>query len=206
VSCGTLQWSKKFLSLSEPYLLQNRRSNDLFGMHRQYSQFPFRNAVIQKLSEVFPRVGFSDPDYGRESPEARLEQWAAHKIHFIAPTLNDLPMRMFDVWSTGGIPLIPDSLRGLIGSLTPNPRDIGYYSPIDLLNFEEVLLRHIDAFDEEGITGIKRRLEFGLRNHAENRILQILSVCKREFDLHFELNAYLIDACQTSLIPRMERP
>ena len=42
-------------------------------------------------------------------PADRLRQWCSHKAHWMV--MNDVPMRLFDALTTGGIAIMPDSLK-----------------------------------------------------------------------------------------------
>ena len=40
--------------------------------------------------------------------EQKFLDWVSFKRHFIVLKVNDVPIRLFDAWATGGIPLVPE--------------------------------------------------------------------------------------------------
>ena len=184
IPCATVQWSEDYLKTNKERLIKIKRSNDLLGMHIAYNTFKYRVSVIQKISESSHKVGFSTHQFHNLSDDDKLIEWASHKIHFIVPVLNDVPIRLFDAWNTGGIPLVPTSLKGTLSSLNIHEHDIGFYSAEDILDIKPLTNKYLQYFDDENETGIKRRLKVGLNHHHGNsRLKKILEICEDEYQL-----------------------
>ncbi len=113
VYCSSVQWSRQFLTENLDKILLDERSSAPLGMHIPYGQFSFRMQVISTLNQFYPSIGFSSRSFHERTPLDKLQEWCAHKTHWIAPVLNDVPIRLFDALITGGIPLVPDSMRFL---------------------------------------------------------------------------------------------
>jgi len=184
VACGTIQWTREFLTHSLPQMLQAERSDQPLGMHFYYPQFPFRNRSVVTLRQHFARVDFSSAEFHQRSEAERFAEWCAHQSHWVIPVLNDVPIRIFDALSTGGIPIVPASLRYLF-SVGQIPRDwIVFYDPEELLRPESVARRASAAFMEGGAQGIVARHRYALENHhGENSLARILAFAVDRFGL-----------------------
>ena len=184
IPCATVQWSEQFLLNNKHKILTSQRSNDLLGKHIPYNFFKYRMAVISKISEKFPYVGFSSAEFHNRNDEEKLQEWMSHKIHLIVPVLNDIPIRIFDAWSTGGIPLVPSTLEGHMNTLGIHDNDIFYYDNKDVLDMTDLVNNAIKIFDFEGEAGIKRRFEYGINNHHGNiRLQNLLKILTKKYSL-----------------------
>lgn len=165
IYCSSVQWSRKFLTDHLHELLVAERSDAPLGMHIPYAQFSFRIQMISTLNKHFPTIGFSDRSFHVRTPEDRLKEWSSHKTHWIAPVLNDVPIRIFDALATGGIPIVPESLR-LLPPINVIPRDyIQFYSAIDIVEPSQLVVRSNDLFDRSGRDGMVARHRFALDHH-----------------------------------------
>jgi len=165
VYCSTVQWSRKLLTDSLPFLISTPRSNAPLGKHIPYAPFTFRNQVVSTLGQIYPSIGFSDRTFHQRTAMEKLEEWAAHKIHWISPVLNDVAIRIFDALCSGGIPLVPESMRFL-----PPIRDIDrdfvlFYTPHDIIDPRGLVDRAIQVFDRGGADQIVARHRYALENH-----------------------------------------
>lgn len=177
IPCATVQWSKDFLIENNEKILTSVRSDELLGMHIPYSIFKYRIAVINKISETCPKVGFSSAGFHEKTEIDKLNEWASYKAHLIVPVLNDIPIRVFDALSTGGIPLLPESLRGHMKSFKFDNDDVAYYDTFDVLNIHKILNEILLKFDQSGVIGIRKRIDIGTNiHHGNNRIRDILSL------------------------------
>lgn len=178
--CSSVQWSRKLLTENIEQILLINRSNAPLGMHIPYGQFSFRMQVISTLNQVYPSIGFSSRQFHDRTPEDKLQEWCAHKTHWISPVLNDVPIRLFDALITGGIPLVPDSMR-LLPPIRTIPRDwIAFYSPADIVNPQTLVNHANQLFDRGGKDGIVARHRYALEHHHGNKtVLQMLE-CARE--------------------------
>lgn len=175
VYCGTQQWSREFLSSHLPEMIRTERSGLPLGKHVPYLAFPYRLRILQTLNPKIPTVGFTEQGFYHRTPLDRLNEWMSHKAHWIVPVLNDVPIRLFDALVTGGIPIVPDSLRFMY-PVCNIPRDkIVFYGPEDILSPDSVVREAVSLFDSHSSLGIVDRHHFGLNHHhASSRLEHIL--------------------------------
>jgi len=182
VYCATVQWSRAFLADHVPALITAERSGAPLGKHIPYGPFTYRNRVVSTLSQHYPSIGFSDRNFHVRTPEERLQEWYSHKVHWIAPVLNDVAIRIFDALITGGIPAVPASMQFL-----PPLRDIGrehivFYTPDDIMNPRPLIERANALFDAGGADGIVTRHRFALeRHHGDTRMADIMAAVREVF-------------------------
>jgi len=182
VQAGTIQWKNEYLQNNKEYILNINRTNGLLGKHIPYENFKLRNSIVTKVSETFADVGFVSPQFHLLSTEDRLTQWATFKAHLIVPVLNDVPIRFFDALCTGGIPVVPESLKGFFTNYGLHANDVFYYSSYDIMHIEELISQVFVQFDKDGQTGIERRFLMGTsQNHIDNRISKIIEICKNKY-------------------------
>lgn len=170
VYCSSVQWTRKFLMDRLPEMQASQRSDTPLGVHVQYPFFHFRNQVVTTLAQYYPSVGFKDinQSYLLRTPEDRLNEWAAHKTHWIVPVLNDVPIRIWDALITGGIPILPTSLQ-MVQPIRNIPREhIVFYSPLDIVNPQALIDRANTLFDKGGQEGIAARHQLALQHHHGN--------------------------------------
>ena len=182
VYCSTVQWTREFLAASLPQLITTPRSSDPLGKHIPYGPFSFRNRVVSTLSQHYPSIGFSDRTFHVRSPEERLQEWAAHKVHWIVPVLNDVAIRIFDALITGGIAIVPESMRHL-----PPIRQIGrehilFCGPDDIMNPKPIVARANALFDQGGVDMIAQRHRYALdHHHGDQRMREIMGFVAENF-------------------------
>jgi hypothetical protein len=182
VYCATVQWSRRFLAAQLPAILQQPRSDAPLGMHIPYGNFVYRNRVVGTLNKHYASVGFSDPTFHARSAAERLQEWASHKAHWIVPVLNDVPIRIFDALATGGVPLLPQSLRHLAPARDIGPGHIVFYGPQDIIEPQAVVAQANALFDRGGADGIAARHRLALEQHHGNaRIAQMLGFAAAQF-------------------------
>lgn len=184
VYCSSVQWSRAFLADHLPHILTAERSNEPLGKHIPYAPFGFRNRVVTTLGQYFPSIGFSNRTFHVRTPEDRLAEWTAHKLHWIVPVLNDVPIRIFDALISGGIPVIPESLRHLEPVRHLPRQHVIFYGPQDIVEPHSVVARGIERFDSGGLEGIASRHRLAMdKFHGDHSLLQILAVASEQFDL-----------------------
>jgi hypothetical protein len=187
IYCTTEQWSREFLSNNLEKLLSSNRSNSPLGMHIPHPSFSFRMQIVKTLNSFYPSIGFSTAGFHNRSPEDRLEEWCSHKSHWIAPVLNDVPIRLFDALITGGIPIVPTSMQ-FLPLVNKIPREhIVFYSVNDIVNPHDVVNRATDLFDKFGKYGITSRHRYALdHHHGDASIRSILAFAKEAlvFNIH----------------------
>ncbi len=175
VYCSSVQWSRKYLTEHLPEMLVTKRSDEPLGMHIPYSQFSFRLQMISTLSQHYRTIGFSSHAFHVRTPEDRLAEWCSHKTHWIAPVLNDVPIRIFDALATGGIPIVPDSLRFLPPVSAISREFIAFYSPTDIVSPQACVARANGLFDRGGRDGIVARHRLALQSfHGDSSVRQML--------------------------------
>lgn len=180
VYCACVQWSRAFIEEHFPEIVSRSRSNDPLGKHIPYTTFRFRQQVLSSLSQYYPSIGFSDPSFHKRTELDRWQEWCGHKAHWIVPVLNDVPIRIFDALITGGIPIVPESLR-FLPPLDALPEDflVGY-NPLDVLRPQEVVEKANRRFDLQGEEGIRARNRLAIeKHHGDVRIQQILDFVER---------------------------
>lgn len=182
VYAASLQWSRRFLTEQTGFLISAQRSNIPLGRHVFYGPFSFRNSVVHTLSASYPSIGFSTQSFAAQTPEARLQEWSAHKLHWIMPVLNDTAIRSFDALITGGIPILPASLRSL-APFCHFPREyVVFFPPEAVLEPEELIRSALSRFDEGGTDQIIARHRFALEHHhGASRVAEILKIAGDRF-------------------------
>ena len=176
VYCSSVQWPRKFLTEHLSDMLIAERSAAPLGMHIPYAQFSFRIQVISTLNKHFSSIGFSSRTFHVRTLEDRLTEWYSHKSHWVAPVLNDVPIRIFDALVTGGIPIVPASLRFLPPVSSIPIEHITFYTPSDIVNPEDLVSRANALFDRGGRDGVVARHRLALENyHGENSVRQMLA-------------------------------
>jgi len=183
VAVTTFQWREEVILNEIDYLLTNRRTNDPLGWHVRYGLFGYREKVIATLSQTHPTIGLLEHGniYFQRSELERLKEWGNHKVHWVVPTLNDLPCRVFDALITGGIPIIPLFLKGDPELSALDEQDCEFYSGNDILDSSAVTARAIEKFDQGGEVGIFRRINFVINDHTFSiRLSRILELIKEK--------------------------
>jgi hypothetical protein len=184
VYCATVQWSRRFLTDHLFEMLQAERSAEPLGKHIPYAPFRFRLQVITTLSQYYSFIGFSDRTFHVRTPEERLREWYSHKMHWIVPVLNDVPIRIFDALVTGGIPIVPESLRLLPPVNAISREHILFYSPGDIVSPKDLVAQANTLFDEGGHDHIAERHRYALdHHHGNSRIRQMLDYVAELFQL-----------------------
>ena len=184
VYAGTVQWSKKFLTENLPEIIETKRSGAPLGKHIPYSPFRFRLQTISTLNQHYPTIGFSDRSFHGRTTEDRFKEWLSHKSHWIVPVLNDVPIRIFDALVTGGIPIVPESLRFLPPVNQIGRDNIVFYGPQDIVAPQKIVAMANELFDRGGADKMVERHRYALEHHHGNaRICQILRCVNEAFAL-----------------------
>ena len=174
IPCGSNQWSTDFIQSIGKQNLLIQRSNMPLGKYFFYEKFLHRNKIINTLSPIYPEIAFVKQDFHALSPEIKWQEWSNHKLHWIVPVLNDLPIRFFDALITGGIPLIPSGLKPFVESLQVPKEYYATYGPLDILNPKDLIEKQNSRFDFLGSSGILERHEFALNHFHIDVILDRL--------------------------------
>jgi hypothetical protein len=176
---GTVQWTVAFLRARQELMLNAVRADGPLGKHIYYGAFGYRNQVIATLGSRYPDVCFTTHQFHDLTPDEKFLEWVGFKLHMIVPVLNDVPIRLFDAWVTGGIPLVPESLRFSTVFADVDARDVVYYSAADVLEPQAMIKTALDLFDTAGREGMLRRHNYGLlRHHGEQRLRRMLEVAR----------------------------
>ena len=182
VYCATVQWSRRFLADNVANLVMTQRSNAPLGKHIPYAPFTYRNRVVSTLSQHYPSIGFSDRNFHVRTPDERLQEWYSHKVHWIAPVLNDVAIRIFDALSTGGIPVVPASMQFLPPIRDISREHIVFSTPDDIVNPKPLIERAVAMFDAGGADGIVARHRYALdHHHGDQRVADIVRAVKELF-------------------------
>jgi hypothetical protein len=181
VCSGVIQWSRKFLEENAKIIDETERSDDPYGTHIEYPQFPYRNKNLKLLSQSMPNVKLVDGSYHSRDIIDRFTEWCSYKVHWIVPVLNDAPIRIFDSLITGGIPIVPRSLK-YHRDIIDLHNHILFYDYEDIRNPLTVTEKGVKIFDEGGLNGIIDRHYLAKDNyHVDNRVETILQGVYDEF-------------------------
>ena len=183
IPCATVQWTPAFLADHLGEMLTRARSDEPLGMHFFYEKFAFRNQTVVTLNQKYKKIGFAERAFQAKSPYDRLAEWMDHKTHWIIPVLNDVPIRLFDALSAGGIPIIPESLR-FLAPVASLPRDcVVFYGPDDIFHPQVVVDRALKLFDEGGQEGIARRHRYALEHHhGADRLDRMMAMARERLE------------------------
>jgi hypothetical protein len=182
VYTASVQWSRRFLTDRTEFLLSVPRSDAPLGKHVLYPFFPFRNSVVQTLSSHYPSIGFTQQNYHSCTPEDRIGEWAGHKLHWIMPVLNDVPIRIFDALITGGLPIVPASLQSLAPFSTFPREHILFFPPEAILQPQKLVTEALARFDDGGLDQMMARHRFALdHHHGSARVHEILGHAKDRY-------------------------
>lgn len=183
VAAGVAQWTRQFLVERQEEMLQSVRSNMPLGYHVFYQLYEYRTRVLMTLHSTYPSIGPSSNYHGR-TDEERFKEWIGYKLHLIVPVLNDIPIRLFDALASGGIPMIPDSLRFAHVLRDAHPDDFLCYSARDIVATQDLVAKGCEMFDRHGEVGVARRAEYALRqHHGDVRISKILDAATQLYGL-----------------------
>ena len=179
VPCATVQWSQRFLGERLEQIVATSRTDLPLGMHFFYQAFVHRNQTVVTLGKHYPNVGFAERAFQARTPDERLAEWVAHKAHWIIPVLNDVPIRIFDALSTGGIPILPEALR-FLAPVAGLPREhVVFYGPEDILEPQAVVARANALFDDGGAAGVVARHRLGVdHHHGAERLERMLRMAQ----------------------------
>ena len=170
IPCGTNQWSKDFISSSCVLKNSKGRRNDPLGKYYPYEQFLFRNKIVNTLEKTYPNISLIKNDFHSLSQSEKWEEWSSHKLHWIIPVLNDLPIRFFDALVTGGVPLVPRGLIPYIQALQIPEEFYSSYGPLDVIEPQQFIEENLKKFEELGDAGITKRHQFALEHFHIDKI------------------------------------
>lgn len=175
VSAGVIQWSRAYLTEHRARLLAAERDPAPLGRHIVYPQFPERNAMLERLNTHFEHVGPATRTYHERSELDRLDEWASHMSHWIIPTRDDLPIRVFDALITGGLPILPASLKRM-PALSALQDHLFFFEPGDVEAPQAIAEAAAAQFKAQGAEGIIARHELAMAtSHVDSRVQEILA-------------------------------
>jgi hypothetical protein len=184
IPCGSNQWSMEFIKHNKLSILDFPRSDEPLGKYYFYEKFLHRNKAISTLSCNFPHVKLLDNDFHGMSQDQKWSEWCSHKLHWIIPVLNDLPIRFFDALITGGMPLIPTGLLPFVNALNIPESFYISYGPLDLIDSREFIQRSNELFEFSGRGGINDRHEFAVKNfHVDIIIEKIIGAIYKIYEI-----------------------
>ena len=180
--CASIQWSRRFLCAHLPEMLGTNRSNAPLGKHVPYGMFSFRNEVLSTLSNHYSSIGFSDQSFHGRDASDRLREWCGYKVHWIMPVLNDVGIRIFDALITGGIPIIPASMK-MLPLIREIPEEyILFFEPTDVVDPKKIVEEGVARFDAGGMDKLVERHRYALENHhGDQRMDSMLAFLERHF-------------------------
>jgi hypothetical protein len=111
-----------------------------------------------------------------------LQEWYSHKLHWIAPVLNDVAIRIFDALSTGGIPIVPASMQFLAPLRDIDRGHVLFSTPDDIMNPKALIERGTAMFDQSGADGIAARHRYALdHHHGDQRMADVMRAVRELF-------------------------
>lgn len=183
ITCGIVQWTQSYLRENFDNIVLATRSDAPLGTHIFYEKFKFRNQVVSTLGGQNPSVGFVTAGFHQMSAADRLRYWCGHKAHWIVPVLNDIPTRLFDALATGGVPIVPNTLK-YHPEINALAEHLVFFEASDVPSPQALVARANKKFDEGGVGKIVERHRLGTeRHHASARVAKILKTVMREFGI-----------------------
>jgi hypothetical protein len=183
VCSGVIQWSKEFLRDNASIIDDTVRSDEPFGTHIEYPQFPYRNKNLKLLAQKMSNVKLVDGSYHSREMIDRFTEWCSYKVHWIVPVLNDAPIRIFDTLITGGIPIVPRSLK-YHRDVIDLHKHVLFYDYEDIQNPLTISENGVKMFNEGGKDGVIERHLIAVDNyHVDNRVQTILKGVYDEFSI-----------------------
>lgn len=181
VPTGLLNISREEAIRLFPEVMGVPRSDEVRGYFSFHNPFVWRNKVVATLAERHSKIGFFSESRGPGLRDDYFEELIASKLHWIVPTLNDASARIHEILVTGGIPIVPQSLRYHPALVGLSDSDIVYYSLDDVIDTRSVIKEGLRKFDERGSTGIRSRFEYAMSCHADLNLLRILRLASEFF-------------------------
>ena len=171
IPCGSNQWSMDFINEYAKDLCSIGRTDLPLGKYYFYEKFVHRNKTITTLNQIYPSIRLLQNDFHSLTQEEKGLEWSNHKLHWIIPVLNDLPIRFFDALITGGLPLIPTGLKPFVSALGVPRSFYLEYSPLDILDSKNFIEKANEYFDASGLDGILARHQYAVKNFHIDVIL-----------------------------------
>jgi hypothetical protein len=182
IPSGSTQWTKDFLRRYFAEAFGNKRYPSPLGMHYHYPKFRYRNSVLSTLSSKIASVGWVSKDFHLKSAHERWREWISYPLHWVVPVFNDLPLRFFDSLISGGMPLVPTSLKPYLSILKIPNEFYLCYSPSDLINPEKFLDYALTVFNDLGFQSRRIRHEYAMdKFHVDATISRLVSCAKKEY-------------------------
>lgn len=172
IPCGSNQWSMDFIKNLKIPLHAEIRKDDPLGKYYFYEKFVYRNKVIRTLESTYPSITILHDDFHSLTQEQKWNQWVSHKLHWIIPVLNDLPIRFFDALLTGGMPLVPSGLIPQIKAIGIPKEFYSSYGPLDILEPKKLVEVNLRKFEALGKTGIVKRHQYALQHFHIDQICE----------------------------------
>lgn len=180
--CGSNQWSKEFIHARLEDLISTNRSLEPLGKYYFYEKFIHRNKVINSLNSHFKSIGIVNKDFHQLQELEKWREWISHRLHWIIPTANDLPIRFFDALITGGIPIVPKSLIPYLNNLAIPHEYYRTYSSLDIMDPTELIRSTNNVFESGGESEILNRHEFAMGfYHIDHVIHNVITTANRYY-------------------------
>jgi hypothetical protein len=177
------QWSRELAAAVVAGEPGRARSDSLHG---GYIMWPAseRNPLLRALRDELPDAHLSliEADdrgaYFSLGPDARLQDWASHKVSIQLPYANDLSLRVFDALIAGQIPIVPASCYDLDAVVPPALQE-----SLPIVRIDDVSTASIAAawhsalsrFDAMGEVGVLSRHSYAMtHHHIAVRLAQII--------------------------------
>jgi len=166
-------------------MLVAERSDETQGYFGLHQPFHWRNQVVSTLARAHPNLGFFNENRGPYSVDDYPRVLIKNKLHWIVPTLNDVSARVHDIFVTGGIPLVPHSLKFHPALAGVSASDIVFYTLNDIIDSRNCIKEGLEKFNSEGAVGMRRRFKQSMANHADINLARILGLASEHFGFEF---------------------
>jgi hypothetical protein len=169
------QFSAHLVAAKYPNGLPTNRVNRLFGGFSRFDWLAERNDFIERMMSAIPDHALALRDipalesYFAQPIEDRLEEWARHKVHLVAPVAHDVSSRVFVALMTGQIPLVSTDVSDLDQLVPPDLQrtlPIIRYSPRSVESAKAAWLEALVRFDAGGPAGVAARHAFARDHHS----------------------------------------
>ena len=172
IPCGSNQWSTNFINNNINNLKLKGRNESPFGTYYFYDKFKTRNKYISILNSFFCDIKITEIDFHKLTQKEKWAIWTERSIHWIIPTANDLPIRFFDALLTGGLPIVPVTLRQYLKILGINNKYYLTYNQNDIYNPHKLINEARIKISQGGDVALRERSNFALNNFHVNAIIK----------------------------------
>jgi hypothetical protein len=165
-----------------PIVVAATRSDQIRGYFSHHNPFVWRNKVVATLAAKHANIGFFSENRGPGIEDDYFGDLIGSKLHWIVPTLNDASARIHEILVTGGIPILPQSLRYHPALVGLSSDDVVYYSLSDIVDTRSVIEEGLEKFNVRGVGGVRARFNYAISNHGDLNLMKIMKLAAEFFE------------------------